>query len=371
MRGFARLIFTNLRGHKIRAAISVAGIGFGVAAMLTIVSIVLGAIGMFQGILATESHCVVFEKNVSDLFFSSVTADQIAALRALAMVEKVHPMLVGIVSSPEHPIMTCFGLEADDPRLQGAHWISGKPGQFGHVPDSVYLGARAAQFLGAGVGDTVNIGKGKFAVAGVLRTSNGFEDGGVFMPMALAQSYFHREGLVSVATVKLRHASDSAAFRAAVDRECPGLVALENEEFNQSYSQFRILNFTSWAIGICAFLLGGMGVANTMLMSVFGRIREIAVLRVCGFSKGQVAQLIFGEAAAVAAIGTAAGFGLGMLGLAIMNRAPQFQGYVQSAVRPDILVAIVAIAFVTAIAGALYPAWFAARIQPADALRFE
>ena len=371
MKGFARLVFINLRRHKVRAAISVAGIGFGVAAMLTIVSIVLGAIGMFQGILASESHCVVFEKNVSDLFFSSVTTEQIRALRALPAVAEVHPMLVGVVSSPDHPIVTCFGLEADDPRLRGAHWSSGEPARFGVEPDAVYLGVRAAEFLRASAGQTVQIGKTEFRVGGVLRTNNGFEDGGVFMPLSLAQGYFHRDGLASVATVKLRRAADSAAFRLAVDARFEGLVALENREFNRSYAQFRILNFTSWAVGLCAFLLGGMGVANTMLMSVFGRIREIAVLRVCGFSRGQVARLVLGEAAAVAALGTAAGFALGALGLAAMNRAPQFQGYVQAVIRPDILLAIVVVAFATAVAGALYPAYFAAKIQPADALRFE
>ena len=41
------------------------GIGFGVAAMLTILAIVTGAIGMFERILATDSHYLVFERNVS------------------------------------------------------------------------------------------------------------------------------------------------------------------------------------------------------------------------------------------------------------------------------------------------------------------
>ena len=80
---FLALVFINLRRHKLRALIGVAGIGFGVAAMLTILSIVNGAIGMFERILAVDSHYLVFEKNVSDLFFSSVPDDRTAALRAL------------------------------------------------------------------------------------------------------------------------------------------------------------------------------------------------------------------------------------------------------------------------------------------------
>ncbi len=368
---FAGLIFVNLRRHKIRSIISVAGISFGVAAMLAIVSIVLGAIGMFQNILANESEYVVFEKNVSDLFFSSVSMEQIRRLRALPMIERVDPMLVGIVSSPNHPIITCFGVEPGDPRVTKATWIAGSAATFGNDADTIYLGSRAASFLKAAPGEIVPIGKGSFRVGGILRTANGFEDGGVFMPLPLAQDFFHRENTVSVAALKLRRQQDGAALKSAVAREMKGLIALENREFNQGYSQFRILNAMSWAIGITSFLLGGMGVANTMLMSAFSRVREIAILRVCGFSRPQVAGLIFGEAAVVAALGIAGGFAVGLAALEIMNAAPQLQGYVQAVIHPSIVVTIAAIAFATAFAGALYPAYFASTIQPADALRFE
>jgi putative ABC transport system permease protein len=371
IRAFARLVFINLRRHKIRSVISIAGISFGVAAMLAVVSIVLGAIGMFQNILANESQYVVFEKDVSDLFFSSVTMEQIRELREMPILDRVDPMLVGIVSSPNHPIVTCFGLEAGDPRVRKARWLSGDPSHFGKEENTVYLGSRAAGFLKATAGDIIPIGKGSFRVGGIFQTANGFEDGGVFMPLLLAQAFFHRENLVSIAAIKLKHEGDGAALKAAVASRFQSLIALENREFNQSYSQFRILNAMSWAVGITSFLLGGMGVANTMLMSVFSRVREIAILRVCGFSKSQVAGLVFGEAAVVAGFGTAGGFAVGLMALKAMNAAPQLQGYIQAIIRPDIVAAIVAIAFITAFGGALYPAYFASTIQPADALRFE
>src|ERR1019366_2802827 len=120
-----------------------------------------------------------------------------------------------------------------------------------------------------------------------------------------------------------------------------------------------------WAVGLCAFLLGGLGVANTMLLSVFSRIREIAILRVYGFSERQVAALIFGEAVVVATAGLAVGFSLGALVLAGLAPVAQFQVYVQADVGRVVRVGIVATAFVTAVAGAIYPARFASRIQPA------
>lgn len=368
---FARLIPTNLIRHRLRALIGVAGIGFGVAAMLTILAIVTGAIGMFERILASDSHCLVFEKNVSDLFFSSVTTEQVAAVRELPGVESAQPLLFGIVSADNHPIITCFGLDPADPRLRNATWIAGSAASFGKDDSSIYLGSRAAEFLHAKLGQKIDIGRGSFVVGGIFKTENGFEDGGVFLPLPAAQTFFHRENLCSIIAVKLRNRDASGEFKAAVEKRFPGLTALENREFNQSYTQFKILHFTAWAVGICAFLLGGLGVANTMLLSVFSRIREIAILRVCGFSTRQVCALIFGEAATIAAAGLILGFSLGLSVLAILERLPDFQGYIQASLQPAIILGVIVTALFTAVAGAIYPARYAARIQPADALRYE
>lgn len=365
------LVFINLRRHRLRALLGVAGIAFGVAAMLTILAIVRGAIGMFEHILVTDSQYLVFEKNVSDLFFSSVRDTDVAAIRARPEVASAQPLLFGIVSSPGYPVITCFGLTADDPRLTQAEWRVGRREDFGARSGEIFLGARAAEFLQAQAGGTVEIGPTTFRVGGIFRAANGFEDGGVFLPLADAQAYFHRPGVASVVAVKLTDRAQGAAFKRAVEAAHPGLVALEDREFSQSYNSFKILRATSWAVGICAFLLGGLGVANTMLMSVFGRIRELAVLRVCGFSQRQIAALIFGEAAAIALAGLALGGALGGAVLAVLPHVPQLQGYVRAEISPAVLLGIAAMALLTAVAGAIYPARFAARIEPVEALRYE
>jgi putative ABC transport system permease protein len=368
---FLALVFVNLRRHKLRALIGVAGIGFGVAAMLTILSIVNGAIGMFERILAVDSHYLVFEKNVSDLFFSSVPDDKLAGIRAMENVESAEPLLFGLVTSGGNPIITCFGIEATNPRLAKATWAAGVPRDFGQVKDGIWLGTRAADFLKVKLGQRIEVGKGEFVVAGIFSTENGFEDGGVFLPLKTAQEFFSREGVSSIVAIKLRDQTRGAEFKRGVEAANPGLMALENREFNQSYTQFKILHFTAWAVGICAFLLGGLGVANTMLLSVFSRIREIAVLRVCGFSKAQVAALIFSEATAIALAGVVLGFALGYSALYALKHTPQFNGYIQPLVKGEMLVGVVVTALVTAVAGAIYPARFASKIQPAEALRYE
>jgi putative ABC transport system permease protein len=367
---FLKLILTNLNRHRIRSLISIAGIAFSVAAMLTIVTILQGAVGMFSGILSSDSQIIVFERNVSDLFFSDVAPSALQRIASWPMVQHADPVLFGIVSSADHPIITCFGVTEADARIRKATWIKGDRTDFGKHDDDVVLGERAADFLATTVGSHVQIGHGTFHVIGILQTSNGFEDGGVFMPLRSAQSFFHKDGS-SVITVKMRSKEEIAAFKSAVKTSFPNLIALEDQEFTRSYSQFKILKATAWAVGGCGLLLGGLGVANTMIMSVFTRIREIAILRVNGFSNAQIAGMIFGESALVAVAGAFTGLLIGTSFLLVLQHIPALHGYVDVTIQPLVILIVIVLALLTGVAGALYPAVYAMRIRAVEALRFE
>lgn len=368
---FLKLILTNLARHRIRTLMSVAGIAFSVALMLTVVTILQGAVGMFSGLLSKDSQMIVFEKNVSDLFFSSVPNAAVKQIQSWTEVKHAWPMLFGVVSSSDHPIITCFGITPADARLRDAKWISGSRHDFTSDPDGVLLGERAADFLHAHQGSSVAIGNGTFRVVGVLKMTNGFEDGGVFMPLAAAQKFFHRAGQSSVITVDLTNRSQAAAFKRAVSRRYPDLIALRNREFDRTYTQFRILKATAWAVGLCGLILGGLGVANTMIMSVFTRIREIAILRVNGFSNRQIAAVIFGESGLVSAVGALVGLLFGIGAVCALKAIPALHGYVDSRLQPMVMLAVVLLACATGIAGALYPAFYATRVRAVEALRFE
>lgn len=368
---FLKLILTNLLRHRIRSFISVAGIAFSVAAMLTIVTILQGAIGMFSGILSSDSELIVFERNVSDLFFSNVPSHAVQEIAGWSIVQHADPVLFGIVSSEDHPIITCFGVTANDARIRTATWLQGDRATFGQHADDVVVGERSADFLHARLGDQVVIGHGTFHVIGILKTANGFEDGGVFMPLGTAQTFFHKEDSSSVITVKLRNKEDTAAFKRLVKTKYANLIALEDQEFTRSYSQFKILKATAWAVGGCGLLLGGLGVANTMIMSVFTRIREIAILRVSGFSNVQIARMVFGESAIVSVFGAVLGLLIGTAFLFGLKLIPALHGYVDVTIDPLVLLTVIVLALLTGVAGALYPAIYAMRIRAVEALRFE
>jgi putative ABC transport system permease protein len=365
------MVFTNLRRHRVRTAIGAAGIALGVATMLSVVGLLGGAVKMFERILQSDSEVVVFEKNVSDLFFSNVPVEVAGELEKQPFVKDARPVLFTIITAPGRPVVTCFGISPDDPRLKKGEWLQGSAADFTEQKNGVVLGERAADFLNAKAGGTIELGQGTYPVAGVLRMENGFENGGVFMPLGTCQREFHKEGLCSVVTVALADGHGSAEVKEWMGKNHKRLTALENEEFSRSYSQFKIMKTTAWVVGGCAFLLGGLSVTNTMILSVFGRIKELAIARVCGFSRGQVARMIFGESLLVSAIGTALGWALSVGGLHALRAVPQLQGYIDPRIGWMEVAGALSLAVFTALAGALYPAWYAANLKPAEALRFE
>ena len=159
--------------------------------------------------------------------------------------------------------------------------------------------------------------------------------------------------------------------RAMVKQKFPNLIGLEDAEFTRSYSQFKILKATAWAVGGCGLLLGGLGVANTMIMSVFTRIREIAILRVNGFSHAQIAGMIFGESAVVSVFGAVRGLLIGTAALFALKLIPALDGYVDVTIQPVLMLIVIVLALLTGVAGALYPAVYAMRVRAVEALRFE
>src|ERR1035438_2762320 len=96
-----------------------------------------------------------------------------------------------------------------------------------------------------------------------------------------------------------------------------------------------------------------------------------AILRVNGFSKHQIAGMIFGESALVSIFGAFAGLLVGTCFLYTLKSIPALHGYIDTTIEPLILLIVILLALLTGVAGAFYPAIYAMRIRAVEALRFE
>jgi putative ABC transport system permease protein len=119
-----------------------------------------------------------------------------------------------------------------------------------------------------------------------------------------------------------------------------------------------------------------LGVANTMLMSVLDRTREIGTMMAVGVRRSKILGLFLMEAATIGALGGVVGGGLGALivlvlherGISITFPGSNVPFTIQPFVTPQYLLGVISLAGLGALLFAVYPAWRASRLRPVEAL---
>ena len=115
-------------------------------------------------------------------------------------------------------------------------------------------------------------------------------------------------------------------------------------------------------------IIAVLGIANTLLLGVLERTREIGLLRAVGMSRRQVRTMVQAEGAILAALGALAGVGLGLLLAFVFGRAWRGQGFDTYAVPVQLLALVVVGAVGIGVLAATIPARRAARTDVLEAI---
>lgn len=137
---------------------------------------------------------------------------------------------------------------------------------------------------------------------------------------------------------------------------------------------FFLINVVMWTAGTMCLLAGVVGVSNIMLITVRERTKEIGVRKALGATPASVVRMIVSEATAMTVVfgylGVAAGVAALELVGGVLEKLPDIPF---AAPDPNLTIALIA-AGVIVVFGALagmIPAYYAAKIQPVEALRAE
>ena len=149
--------------------------------------------------------------------------------------------------------------------------------------------------------------------------------------------------------------SSAVEFRETITRDSRSLMAL-----------FNIVVYI-------AVIVAGLGVVNTMTMNMLERVREIGVLRAVGMTRRQLGCMVLAEAAAMGAIGGAAGLGIGsLLSRDVVAGMSQGSGMRFDYVFPaTAVISALGTALIISQIATLYPMWRASRLQVVEAIQHE
>jgi len=238
---------------------------------------------------------------------------------------------------------------------------------------------------GKALGSTVRIDRASFKVIGILK-SDGYSDDIALMPLGAARAFVvGGNDIISSMAVKAASVPQVPAALEQVNKVMDKqhnikdtakrdfkVTALQNQldEINQFLS---FLSMFIIAVAAISLIVGGIGVANIMLVSVTERTREIGIRKAIGARRSAIMKQFLIESTVLAAAGGFVGIILGSsitvaAGIIIPKVAPDFGTPTVSIVA--IVVAIGVSLIIGLVAGG-YPALRAARLQPIEALRFQ
>ena len=238
--------------------------------------------------------------------------------------------------------------------------------------NEILLGQEASSQLGKKLGDTVEMKDRSFTVVGIYRTGNVWEDGGAMLPLATVQEYERKSGLMTLIYVKAKAGTDLDALTARIEEDHPELATLRTlSDYNEVDQGMQMMDALNLAISFLAVFIGGIGVMNTMVMSVMERTREFGILRALGWRQRRVLQMVLGESILLCLIGALVGSILAVIFTRVILIFPVVRSFLALEYTPDVFIRGFAVGVAVALLGAIYPAIRAVRLSPIQAIRYE
>ena len=380
------LAILGLRGRPARAFLSATGVALGIATMVAVLGIssssraqLVAEIDALGTNLLTVSPGQTFGTGpatlpktapsmvarIGPVLASSAIGDVRASVYRSNRIPAANTDAITVYSADTSLLATVQG------HLARGRFLNAATATF----PAVVLGTDAARALGIDRADgsaLIWLGSHWFSVVGILdRLALAPElDRAALIGFPVAERLLHASGSpaqIYVRTSPASVATVQSVLPATADPAAPQDVAIGNpaDALIARADASAAFQYLFLALGAVALLIGGIGIANVMVIAVLERRSEIGLRRALGASRAHIGTQFVAEAALLAVAGGSAGAILGGFATTVYAATRHWAAVVPL----PALLAAVAVALVTGVAAGLYPALRAARLAPSEALR--
>jgi putative ABC transport system permease protein len=407
-----RRSFENLLLHKLRTLLTMLGMIFGVAAVLSMLSIGAGAQQQVMAFIEDLGvrNLIVEARETTEwqayqkvrqqspgLTFHDVRAIEatMPGLDALTPRKRFTPTQV--LPKPQSDLPVVYGVEPNYQQIAGLHLAEGRfftDDEAAHASAVCVLGEAArVRLFGVAdpIGQFVKVNEQWFRVIGIagLQAVAQTDIAGlpgedrnnlIYVPTGAAMfrledNYSSLRDEIDGLYVRLKSDADVTASAATVRRVLEAShrgaddysLVVPAELLAQQQRTKRIFDIVMVALASISLLVGGIGIMNIMLASVLERTREIGIRRAIGARQTDIIRQFVMETTLIAVAGGTAGL---VLGVAMARLIASFAGLSTIVTSGSLLLAFSVSVLIGLVFG-IYPALKAARLDPIQALHYE
>jgi len=379
-----RLAIRNMFARRTRSILTILAIVYSVSLLVALETVTYG----FKQVLSSE----VQELLPTDLlvYSSSISIPQpaVSVISRLDYVSHVTPAILTSNVLINGEPATLVGIPLEDISYFQAQMIEGNlPSGDGEA----IIQSNLARKLGIRVGDELSI-QVLESIQGTYRTINvrvtgifstilggflGFQLNMVVLPLDQVQNDLGDEGFINALFIKLTEQNTPALNQlvTSINRLFPNAEIYEQQSILGAISRTISLINTFFVVLITiSLLVTGLTVANTMMMNIRERIREIGIMKAIGITNKQLVLMFTIEVLIMAIVGSLIGIVVGYLGSHGVSMALRSMGLsirIPIEALPDLYLLSTAAAVATALLASLIPLRGIAKVRPMEVLRIE
>jgi ABC-type antimicrobial peptide transport system permease subunit len=352
-----------------RTLLTLLTIGLTVGAILTLESVINGVSNEMTGFLGADAEIVIRQADIADTSLSAVDESISDRIAALPEVYSVSGMVMNAVMLPETGgFLLLLGYAPNERAIQQFDIVEGERLTSNH---QILLGSVVAEAQKKEVGETFDVAGQRYKIVGIFESGSGWENMSGIITLRDAQAFAGRPRKVTTLMIDLENPRQTEEIVEEINTRFPEVHAAATGEFVDQMPDMENADGMLNGISFLALIVGGLGVLNTMLMSILERTREIGVLRALGWRRRDILSLILQEALLLGSLGGAASILIGIALAYLLTLAPIVGWVLQPAWTLGVFIRALTIAIFLGIFGGLLPAYRATRLQPVEALRYE
>ncbi len=392
------------------ALFSLVGIALGVATLIVVLAVMNGVRGeLINSIIGLEGHVTVYanERGIAD--YDKISKELVNIPGVTLALPKVEGQIMASHNGVASGAMVS-GFRADDidkKTLLTKKISTGGLEEF-KQGEGIIIGSRMAEKMGVRIGDDLTLisPEGRATIAGMVPRVKAYKVVGTFevgmfaydsslilMPFSEAQIYFklHENGADNASSIEITTNDPDKAQQAAskVSQQLGGGYRVYDwkSSNNHIFEAVLVQRNVMFLILMLIILVASFNIISSLIMLVREKGQDIAILRTMGASKASIMRIFFMCGASVGVAGTFIGFLLGlliafnteniqlwlegMMGHKLFSAELYFLSHLPSKVDFGEVVSVLVFSLALSFLATIYPARRAAKLNPAEALRYE